>query len=308
MKALIIGGAGFIGSNLVRRLLLSSETEHVTVLDDFSSGRLAFLPLDEPRLTIHEGSVLEAPLDLFASATHVFHLAANPDISAAALNPTLDFYKGTVLTQHVVNECFRCETQPRLIYTSGSGVYGEAPGVNLTENHGPLLPISPYGASKLAGEAIISAYCHMLGLTALVFRFANVVGPNQTHGVGYDFMRRLKDDPTKLRILGDGTQRKPYIHVDDIISAVLLADSCHQKGYDVFNVSTNDTLSVREIAHLAMGTRGLLDTELQFTGGDRGWPGDVPQVMMDASKIGALGWSPTLNSRGAMRCALDSML
>jgi UDP-glucose 4-epimerase len=198
----------------------------------------------------------------------------------------------------------------KIFYTSGSGVYGENPEVVFREDYGPCLPISTYGASKLASEALISSYCHMFELSGRAFRFANVVGARQTHGVGYDFVRRLKLDPTRLRILGDGTQRKSYIHVDDVLSAMRLADERGTQPYDVFNVAADDNITVLEIADLAVKISGIppATTTYEFTGGDRGWKGDVPIVRFDCSKIKSLGWRAERRSADAVGGAMKAML
>jgi UDP-glucose 4-epimerase len=196
------------------------------------------------------------------------------------------------------------------IYTSGSGVYGENPNVAFAEDYGPCVPISTYGASKLACEALIASYCFMFGLHGRAFRFANVVGPRQTHGVGYDFIRRLKADPSRLRILGDGTQKKSYVHVDDVLDAMFIADRRTAASYDVFNVATDDYITVREIADIAVEVSGLAPGSVQydFTGGDRGWKGDVPIVRFDVTKMKTLGWRGRRNAAEAMRDAMGAML
>ncbi|HSY71087.1 MAG TPA: NAD-dependent epimerase/dehydratase family protein, partial [Alloacidobacterium sp.] len=173
---------------------------------------------------------------------------------------------------------------------------------------GPLVPISTYGASKLAGEALIASYCAMFGLTACVFRFANVVGARQTHGVGFDFVRRLMTDPRQLQILGDGKQSKSYIHVSDVVRAVLHAEGHCTEPFAVFNVSTGDAITVAEIAELAVECLKLEESVFQYTGGDRGWKGDVPVVRLNADKIRSLGWAPHHTSREAMRSALREMI
>jgi len=175
---------------------------------------------------------------------------------------------------------------------------------------GPMEPISTYGASKLACEALISAYCHMFGLRACAFRFGNVVGPRQTHGVGYDFIRKLKADPRRLDILGDGSQSKPYIHVNEIIEAVLLADNRSGTGFNVFNVAPDDAVTVSEIAELSVTAMGLARgaVELHYGSDSRGWKGDVPIVRLDCSRIGALGWSPRWNSREAVERSLSPLI
>lgn len=312
MNAFISGGAGFIGSHLLHRLLLDEKTRSVVVFDNFTSGQRSYLEFAarDARFRLVEGDLkkVEAVTAAMKGCDTVFHLAANPDIAKAVTQPDIDFWEGTYLTQNVL-EAMRLTGAQRIFYTSGSGVYGENPEVAFKEDYGPCVPISTYGASKLACEGLIAAYCHMSSLQARAFRFANVVGPRQTHGVGYDFVRRLKADPTRLRILGDGSQLKSYIHVDDVLAAIATAAASLTSRYDVFNVATDDYITVSEIAGLAMQVCGLepANVRLEFTGGDRGWKGDVPVVKFDCSKIKALGWSNRRSSREALRDAMEAM-
>ena len=189
----------------------------------------------------------------------------------------------------------------RILYASGSGIYGDLGDVEVDEDHGPLSPISTYGASKLAGEALISAYCHMFDLSGYVFRFGNVVGPRQTHGVGYDFVRRLSNDPGHLLVLGDGRQSKSYIHVADVVEAVLLAADRTSVPVATYNVATGDYMTVGEIAHMALDVMGLdpQTTKLEFTGSDRGWKGDIPVVRLSTKRLRGLGWSNARSTRAA---------
>jgi UDP-glucose 4-epimerase len=175
------------------------------------------------------------------------------------------------------------------------------------EDHGPLVPISTYGASKLAGEALISSYAYMFGFRGVAFRFGNVVGPRQTHGVAYDFIHRLKKDASVLSILGDGKQSKPYVHIEDIMNAVLLAARTCRETFTVFNVATPDTLTVTQIASIVCANMKL-DPRLEYSGGDRGWKGDVPVVRLNTERIRRLGWTPRRNSEEAMRAAVAAML
>ena len=250
---LVVGGAGFIGSHVVTRLLQDSATGLVRVYDNLSSGsreRLSHVAGDDRfELVVADVKDLDALTVAAAGIDVAFHFAANPDIAAAVERPDIDFWEGTYLTQNVL-EALRRAGVWRLVYASGSGVYGDLGQRNVDEDFGPLLPISTYGASKLGCEALISSYCHMFELGASAYRFANVVGPRQTHGVTYDFVRRLLADPSHLRILGDGSQSKSYIHVDDIVSAMLLILERADPGFDVFNVGTDEYITVREIAEL----------------------------------------------------------
>ena len=308
----VVGGAGFIGSHFTDRLLASPLTQAVTLFDNFSSGREWHYEqhLGDRRFHVVRGDVAD-----LAALTHairgydvVIHLASNPDIARAATEPEIDFYQGTLLTNNVV-EAMRRAGVRRLLYASGSGVYGELGTTPVDEDTGPFLPVSTYGASKLAGEALIASYCAMFGLAACAFRFANVVGPRQTHGVGFDFLRRLSADPGRLRILGDGQQSKSYIHVSDVVNAVLLAHERSTAQYAVFNVSTLDAITVDEIAAEAVACLGLKQPPAyEYTGGARGWKGDVPVVRLDSSRLRALGWSSERTSREAVRAALEAMV
>ncbi|HLI56108.1 MAG TPA: NAD-dependent epimerase/dehydratase family protein, partial [Actinomycetota bacterium] len=216
--------------------------------------------------------------------------------------------EGTELTNLVV-EAMRQTGAKQILYASGSGVYGELGAVEAKEDHGPLIPVSTYGASKLAGEALICSYAYMFDFTGRAFRFGNVVGPRQTHGVGFDFARRLLDDPSHLRILGDGTQSKSYIHIDDVVEAVLLANDRAPDPFNVYNVATGDYITVREIADLAWSCVGEgAPPRYDFTGGDRGWRGDVPVVRLDTSRIQALGWRCRRPTREALRASIEAML
>jgi UDP-glucose 4-epimerase len=312
-RIFISGGAGFIGSHLLNVLRKDAAVERVVVFDNFSSGQLSYIQdhAADSRVEIVRGDLkeLSAVTTAMTGCETIFHLAANPDIAKAVTQPDIDFWEGTYLTQNVL-EAMRVTGARKILYTSGSGVYGENPAVAFAEDYGPCVPISTYGASKLACEGLIAAYCHMFGLTGRVFRFANVVGPHQTHGVGYDFIRRLKADPARLRILGDGAQKKSYIHVDDVLAAMRLADAGTTRSYDVFNVATDDYITVTEIADLAVKVSGLASNKVhyEFTGGDRGWKGDVPIVRFDCSKIKALGWKAERSSAEAITEAMQAML
>ena len=312
-KWAVIGGAGFIGSHLVAKLLAEGRASKVVVVDNFSSGSRELLgeSADDARVQIVEGDAgdLDTLVAAVSGAEVLVHLASNPDIAAAVAEPMIDFRAGTVLTQNVIEACRRVGIA-RVVYASGSGVYGDLGLLAVQEDHGPMLPISTYGASKLAGEALLCSYAHMFGIRAVAFRFANVVGPRQTHGVGFDFLRKLAADPTHLEILGDGEQDKCYIHVDDVLAGVLLAEERVAEPYVVFNISTPDSVTVTEIAELACVARGLDPRAVRFdyTGGAAGWNGDVPKMRLSTDRIRALGWTPGRSARAAMESALASMV
>jgi UDP-glucose 4-epimerase len=309
----IVGGAGFIGSHFTDRLLAGERARRVTLYDNFSSGKewhYADWARDR-RLRVVRGDVhdFERLREAMRGHDAVIHLASNPDIARAVSEPDIDFREGTELT-HLVVEAMRQTGTRRILYASGSGVYGELGSEEADEDYGPLVPVSTYGASKLAGEALISSYAHMFDLRGCAFRFGNVVGRRQTHGVGFDFVRRLLRDPTRLRILGDGRQSKSYVHVGDVVSAVLLADEACERPFEAFNVATGDYITVNEIADLACSCLGLEPGSVRYehTGGDRGWKGDVPVVRLSIAKIRDLGWRPTRTTAEALREAMVAML
>lgn len=310
-KWFIIGGAGFIGSHFVDNLLSDETNEKVTIYDNFSSGREWHFEqhLKDKRLNIINANVEQTSYLTEAMYDHniVIHLASNPDISKAATQPDIDFWQGTVLTNSVV-EAMRRVGVNRLLYASGSGVYGDIGEEEAQEDRGPLLPVSTYGASKLAGEVLINSYCHMFGLTACMFRFGNVVGPRQTHGVGFDFAKKLFQDPSQLIIMGDGNQSKSYIHVYDIISAVLLANKKLKKGCQVYNVATGNYINVTEISKLVIECMKINDVKIKYLGGDRGWKGDVPIIRLNTDRIKELDWKCQLSTQEALRKSILSML
>jgi UDP-glucose 4-epimerase len=307
-RSFVAGGAGFIGSHLTRELLRRAGDE-VVVYDNLVSGSVSYLGelLDDPRLRLVHADLRESEkvVEAMRGADHVYLLAANPDIAAAVTDPAIDFWQGTYLAHNVV-EAARLNGVRRITYASGSGVYGDLGAREVDEEFGPLIPVSTYGASKLGCEALLAAYAHMFGIHAVVFRFANVVGARQTHGVTYDFVRRLLDNPTELCILGDGSQSKSYIHVSDAVSAMLTLTDLEWQGFEVFNAGTGDYVTVTLIADLVVERMGLTDVRYEYTGGSRGWRGDVPVVRFRSDKLAARGWRCRHNSIEALRDSIDA--
>jgi UDP-glucose 4-epimerase len=308
--SLVIGGAGFVGSHLVRRLLARPETAAVTVYDNFSSGEewhLEPVAGDKRLKVVRKDAKDLKPLTKAAKGHDVaFLLASNPNIARALREPAIDFWEGTYLVQNAAEAC-RVAGVPRLVYASGSGVYGDQGARDVDEALGPLLPVSTYGASKLAGEALISSYCHLFGLRGVAFRFANIVGPRQTHGVVHDFIRKLLADPTRLEVLGDGSQSKSYLHVDDALDALLMLADDPPEVFDVFNAATEDYVTVREIAELVITVMGLEKVAVAFGDTPGGWKGDVPVVRFSSEKLRARGWANRRSSRAALADAARSM-
>ena len=291
--------------------MLAENGHAVTVFDNFSTGRRWHFGarLNDPRLAIVEGDCRDQKRIVEAIAGHdmVFHLASNSDIARAAVEPSVDFENGTLLTHNVL-EAMRKTGLKRIAFTSGSGVYGEVPPVPIKEDYDKMIPVSTYGACKLACEALVSAYSFMFDMQGIVFRFANVVGPQQTHGVAYDFIQRLVKTPTVLKIFGDGTQSKPYIHVFDVLDAFLMIEASERVGYEYYNVASQDFLTVREIADIVVQRMGLKGVKYEFTGGSRGWKADVPVYRLDTSKIRSRGWANKRSSRQAVTDSVDSMI
>jgi UDP-glucose 4-epimerase len=307
-RSFIAGGAGFIGGHLTRELLGRADHE-VVVFDNLSSGNVSHLEglQDDPRLRLVEADLqdLDTVVTAMDGSDHLYLLASNPDVAAAVDDPTVDFWQGTYLSHNAI-EAARITGVSRITYASGSGVYGDDAAHEVDEDYGPLVPVSTYGASKLAGEAMLAAYAHMFGIHTAAFRFANVVGPNQTHGVTYDFVRRLRDDPSTLRVLGDGSQSKSYVHVDDVVSAMLTLTDRGWTGFEIFNVGSGEHVTVAEIAALVGERMGLVEVNFEYGGEPRGWRGDVPIVRFRSDKLESLGWSCRYSSIEALIDSIDA--
>ncbi len=301
MKALVTGGAGFIGSHLIDALL--SKGYEVSCIDNFSSGKREFIEHNLERIELYEGDLLRQQdiSKAIDGCDVVFHLAANPDVRIGAINTRTHVDNGILATYNLLEE-MRKKSINKIIFTSSSTVYGEASIIPTPENYGPLIPISLYGAAKLAAEALISSYCHTFDMEAIIYRFANVVGPRSTHGVIYDFIKKLRKNPQELEILGDGKQRKSYLYVDDCIDAMLFGMEKAKEKVEIFNIGSEDWVEVKEIADIVSEEMGL-KPEYRFTGGidGRGWKGDVKFMRLDISKLKNMGWKPKHSSREAIR-------
>ncbi len=300
----VTGGAGAIGAVLSH--VLAEAGHPVRVIDNLSSGRRDRLRDLEAsgRLTFHAsdlgrgGNIQEA----FRGADAVWHLAANPNISLGTQNPRIDLENGTLAMAQVL-EAARTSDVRRVFFASSSVVYGMPREFPTPESYGPLLPESQYGASKLASEALISAYCHSYGMRGWIFRFANIVGPGMTHGVIPDFLQKLRHDPTRLEVLGDGRQAKSYLWVTDCVSGMRRAEEASHDVVNVFNLGTEQQVAVRDIAQRVVAAFGGT-ARIEFTGGRQGWPGDIPLQLLSVSKILALGWRPRYDSSTAVDMAI----
>lgn len=309
-RCFVTGTAGFIGSHLVEYLVAQGNS--VTGYDNLSSGKRRWIQhlLDHPRFTFLEADLLDLKALKKAVRGHdiVFHLAANTDIPNGNKDPRIDFENCTVGTFHML-EAMRANGVRQLLFASSSTVFGEPPIRPTPETVGPVLPISLYGAGKMAGEGLISAYSHLFGIQAWMFRFGNVVGARMGHGIIYDFIRKLKANPEELEILGDGKQEKNYFLVEDCINGILFAfERAREKPCDVFNLGTETTVTAEEIGRIVVEEMGLKGVKFRFTGGSQGWPGDVPRVIYDVRKMKRLGWEAKHSSAEAVRIATRRLL
>jgi UDP-glucose 4-epimerase len=310
MKILITGGAGFIGSHLSD--LLVSKNYDVVVLDNLSMGTIQNIAhlLEHENFTFIKENLLHLDelKNIFQNNKFdaVFHLAANSDIAQSAGNPKIDL-DNTFMTTWNVLECCRLFHVNHFVFASSSAVYGDAMQ-ELTEETGPLSPVSYYGAGKLASEGFISAYSFMNNIQSWIIRFPNIVGERATHGVIHDFIAKLKNNQNQLGILGDGKQKKPFLYVKDLVDALFFIYQAAKDRLNYFNVGVEDQTTVNEIAKIVCEEMGLNNVRFIHTGGSTGWRGDVPHYQYDLHKINSLGWRAKYSSPEAVRIAVRSIL
>ena len=299
---LVTGGAGFIGSHLVDALV--EQGKEVRVLDNFSSGREEFLSHHEGSESVEvcRGDLLDRDevMSAMEGIETVHHLAANPDIRLGIEVTDTDLRQGTMATYNIL-EAMRLSEVGRISFASSSAVYGEAGVMPTPEDYGPVMPISLYGASKLASEALITAWAGTFGAQGYIHRFANIVGPRGTHGVIFDFIHKLKRDPRRLEVLGDGNQEKSYMSAHDCVHSMLHVIGLDDEGTALNNLGTGDTCSVSRIAEIVIEESGLEGVSIDYTGGRRGWAGDVPKTYLDVTKLLGTGFEPTAMSEQAVR-------
>ena len=304
----MIGGAGFIGSHLTDLLVSRGP---VTIYDNLSVGKRAFVAshLDAGRATLVQADALDLDALTAAMAGHdvVFHLAANPEARWGLERPRLDLEQGTIATYNVL-EAMRRTGTGKLVLASSGTVYGETSDFS-AEVHLGHIKISLYGASMMAGEALVSAFVECFGITARIFRFGNVVGPRGTHGAALDFLHKLQRDGARLEVLGDGKQAKPYLHVFDCADGMLFGLD-HAPASDrlaIYNLAPPDTTPVSRIAELCVKASPSPNAVIEYAGGDRGWPGDVPRSRMDPGKLAALGFRVSRTSDEAVEAAVRAL-
>ena len=309
MKVFITGGAGFIGSHIVDRL--GALGREITVYDNLSSGKEEFLKghIGKSYFKFIKADLLD--LDNLKKSIRghdlVIHLAANPDIRYGIVHTDTDLKQNTVVTYNVL-ESMREAGVKQIAFSSTSTIYGEPTVMPTPEDYGPLYPISLYGASKLAGEALCTSFAHTFDMKCWIFRFANIVGGRGTHGIIHDFIKKLKKNPKELEILGDGKQTKSYLLVDDCVDAMLYVYEHSKEQFNVFNLGCSDRIDIMTIAKILVKKVGLKDVEFKLTGGKRGWPGDVPQMFLSVDKLSKLGWKNKNASRKAVEIAIERMV
>ena len=305
MRAFVTGGAGFIGSNLVDRLLAANHS--VVAYDNFSTGQDAFLEIarSHPQFTIIRGDTLDLPalVEAMAGSEMVFHLAANADVRFGLEHPRKDLDQNTIATFNVL-EAMRATGAQRIVFASTGSIYGEASVIPTPERAPFTVQTSLYGASKLAGEGLIQAYCEGFGFQSWIFRFVSILGERYTHGHVVDFYRSLRADPSRLRVFGNGRQRKSYLYVQDCIDAILVALDRATEKVNVLNLGTEECCEVNDSIEWIIRALGVSPV-LDYTGGDRGWIGDNPFIFLDTTRIRALGWKPKLTIREGILRTLD---
>ena len=306
MKCIVTGGAGFIGSHLTD--LLVSQGCEVVVIDSMAAGRMENLKNVDGKITFVKCDLLDDGWqEQFKGADRVYHIAADPDVRGSA-RKSREVYDNNVTATVRVLEAMKEYDVKEIVFTSTSTVYGEASVIPTPETYSPMVPISIYAASKLACEAMISAYAATYGWHAWVYRFANIIGARSTHGVIYDFVQKLRANPKELEILGDGTQAKSYLSVGECVNAVVFAPTISHDTFNFFNIGSEDWVTVKRIAELVVEEMGLSGVSFKFTGGDRGWVGDVPKMQLSVDKLKSFGWNPKSSSEDAVRAAIRATL
>ncbi|MEM2925134.1 MAG: NAD-dependent epimerase/dehydratase family protein [Methanocellales archaeon] len=305
-KVLVTGGAGFIGSHVVDRL--AEMEKNIIAIDNLSTGRREFISRHLRKKSfkfIQTDLLYKKSSDYFKGVEEVWHLAANPDVRIGIKDTKVHLEQNVIATYNVL-EAMRKNNVKKIIFTSTSTVYGEAKQIPTPEDYAPMIPISLYGASKLACEALIAAYVHTFDIQAWIYRFANVIGKRSTHGVIYDFINKLKANSRVLEILGDGNQTKSYIYIEDCIDAMFSGLKARER-LNIFNIGSSDTIKVKRIAEIVCEEMNL-KPNFKYTGSKRGWRGDVPYMFLDCTRLKHLGWKPKYSSEEAVKLTARELL
>jgi len=305
-RVLVIGGAGFIGSHIVDDLIRQQAT--VLVYDNLSTGNLKYLEHVKERCQFVKGDILETArlTTVMSNVDFVFHLAANADVRGGIDNTYVDLQQN-VLGTHSVLEAMKNQGVMGIAFSSSATVYGE-PAVFPTPEDTELLQTSVYGASKLAGEAYIQAYCEYFGMRAYIFRFVSWIGERYSHGVIYDFVKKLRRNPHELEILGDGNQRKSYLYVEDGVRGIFKAIASFAGSKNIFNLGHDGDMNVVKLAEIVIDEMGLQNVSFRFAGGARGWVGDSPLVLLDTTRLKRMGWKPLISLEEGIRRTVRYLL
>ncbi|GIQ97404.1 MAG: UDP-glucose 4-epimerase [Candidatus Poseidoniales archaeon] len=302
MRALVTGGAGFIGSHLVDELVDAGYS--VKIIDNLSSGNLALVnhQIAAGNAEFIEGDItsIDDVLQATKEVDVVFHMAANPDIRLGTQVTDTDLKQGTIATYNIL-EAMRINNVNKIVFASSSVVYGEDAPMPTPESFGPCLPISLYGASKVGSEGLITSWVGTFDFQAWIFRFANIIGNRGTHGVIFDFIHKLKRDNSRLEVLGNGLQEKSYMEVKDCVRGMMHIFNNSTSPINLYNLGSHDTCSVRRIAEIVVEETGCRDATIEYTGGDRGWAGDIPRAMLSIEKMLSTGYDVKYNSEAAVR-------
>ena len=309
MKCFVTGGSGFIGSNLVD-ILAANNSNNVTVIDNLKTGKIEFLQrlIKEKKIEFIKDDIKNKNAYFNNSYDIVFHLAANADVRGGVTNTIVDLEENVIGT-HTLLEFMRKKDIKNLVFASSSAIYGEHEVIPTPESVSNIKPISHYGASKLAAEAFVSSFCHTYGMKAWMFRFANVIGRRSTHGVIPDFVEKLKKDSHNLEILGDGNQEKSFFDVGDCVNGMIeVYENDKNITIEAYNLANNKTIKVKDLAKIVVDEMNLKNVNYKFTGGDRGWVGDVPVTILSIEKVKKLGWIPKVTNEEAIRRTVRYLL
>jgi UDP-glucose 4-epimerase len=309
-KALVTGGCGFIGSHLVDYLV--GEGSEVDVLDDLSAGHIGNIEKWESyaKCRFVRKDLLTDELSIPTDCETIYHLAANPDVRIGSSSPKIHFDQNIVATYRLL-EATRKSNAEKFVFSSTSTVYGEAEQIPTSEDYGPLKPISTYGGSKLACEALISSYSYTYGIKSTIFRLANIIGSRSTHGIIFDLLQKLRNNPIELEILGDGSQTKSYLHVQDCVEGILTGNRRSHSQVSIFNTGSEDQINVMKIAEIVCREAGFPGVKYKLypaTSDGRGWLGDVRFMRLDVSRLKSLGWSPKMSSEEAVTRSVRELL